>query len=70
MKFNVKHEWQSDDVSSQCCDCFGYRNSTVQKWHDKTHLMSSKVGKGFEAFDQSVLKQIQQVMNISLLASY
>jgi len=39
-----------------------YRNSTVQKWHDKTHLMSSKVGKGFDAFDQSVLKQIQQVM--------
>lgn len=40
-----------------------YRNSTIQKWHDKTHLMSSKVGKGFDAFDQSVLKQIQQTLS-------
>jgi len=44
-----------------------YRNSTIQKWHDKTHLMSSKVGKGFDAFDQSVLKQIQQVTFHGLL---
>ena len=44
------------------CGCLCYRNSTIQKWHDKTHLMSSKINKGFDAFDQSVLKQIQQVV--------
>ncbi|XP_041054084.1 protein AATF [Carcharodon carcharias] len=39
-----------------------YRNSTLQKWHDKTKLASGKMGKGFGAFERSVLTQIEQIM--------
>ncbi|OCT91959.1 hypothetical protein XELAEV_18015015mg [Xenopus laevis] len=38
-----------------------YRNNTLQKWHDKTKL-SGKIGKGFGAFERSILTQIEQIM--------
>ncbi|KAK6190449.1 hypothetical protein SNE40_002313 [Patella caerulea] len=41
-----------------------YRNDTITKWNSKTQLVSGKIkGKGFGAFNQSVLKQIQQIMS-------
>ncbi|XP_054856948.1 protein AATF [Eublepharis macularius] len=39
-----------------------YRNSTLQKWHDKTKLASGKVGKGFGAFERSILTQIDHIL--------
>ncbi|XP_028662900.1 protein AATF [Erpetoichthys calabaricus] len=39
-----------------------YRNSTLQKWHDKTRLSSGKIGKAFSAFDRNMLSQIDQIM--------
>ncbi|KAK2184514.1 hypothetical protein NP493_262g02006 [Ridgeia piscesae] len=44
--------------------CFEqYRNDTIQKWYDKTRVASGKLTKGFSAFDQSALKQIQQILS-------
>ncbi|XP_013414471.1 protein AATF [Lingula anatina] len=41
-----------------------YRNNTIQKWNDKTKLAAGKVSsKSFSAFDQSTLKQIEQVLS-------
>ena len=37
------------------------RNSTIQKWYDKTRVASGKLSKGFSAFEQSAVKQIEQV---------
>ncbi len=38
-----------------------YRNEVLQKWFDKTRVASGKLSKGFSAFDQSAIKQIDQV---------
>ncbi|XP_041367848.1 protein AATF-like [Gigantopelta aegis] len=41
-----------------------YRDSTIEKWHDKTRLATGKVNsKSFGAFDQSVMKQVQQILS-------
>ncbi|KAM6466398.1 protein AATF [Liasis olivaceus] len=39
-----------------------YRNSTLQKWHDKTKLASGKLGKGFGAFERSILTQVDHIL--------
>ncbi|XP_068175764.1 protein AATF [Antennarius striatus] len=39
-----------------------YRNSTLQKWHDKTRLTLGKGSKGFGAFDRSIVTQVEQVL--------
>ncbi|XP_064206136.1 protein AATF isoform X2 [Anguilla rostrata] len=39
-----------------------YRDATLQKWHDKTRLSMGKMGKGFAAFDRSILTQVEQVL--------
>lgn len=40
-----------------------YRDSTIQRWNDKTQLSGGKVkGKSFSAFDQSALTQINQIL--------
>jgi len=39
-----------------------YRNTTIQRWYDKTRLATGNVkGKSFSAFDQSAISQINQV---------
>ncbi|KAK3583266.1 hypothetical protein CHS0354_011153 [Potamilus streckersoni] len=41
-----------------------FRDSTIQKWNDKTRLAGGKIkGKSFSAFEQSALAQIQQIMS-------
>ncbi|ELT89767.1 hypothetical protein CAPTEDRAFT_110234 [Capitella teleta] len=40
-----------------------FRNETIQKWFDKTRVASGKLSKGFSAFDQSTLKQIEQILS-------
>ncbi|XP_034290503.1 protein AATF [Pantherophis guttatus] len=39
-----------------------YRNNTLQKWHDRTRLASGKLGKGFGAFDRSILTQVDHIL--------
>ncbi|XP_075445615.1 protein AATF isoform X2 [Ascaphus truei] len=48
-------------MAKRFADFRTYRNSTLQKWHDKTKL-SGKIGKGFGAFERSILTQIEQIM--------
>lgn len=39
------------------------RNAVIQKWNDKTKVSSGKMASSnFSAFDQSILKQIEQIM--------
>ena len=38
-----------------------FRDATIQRWYDKTRVASGKLGKGFAAFEQSALKQVEQV---------
>ncbi|XP_048338257.1 protein AATF-like [Sphaerodactylus townsendi] len=49
-------------VTKRFADFRPYRNSTLQKWHDKTKLASGKLGKGFSAFERSVLTQIDHIL--------
>ncbi|XP_043910508.1 protein AATF [Protopterus annectens] len=51
-----------DFMAKRFVDFRTYRNTTLQKWHDKTKLASGKIGKGFSAFDRSILTQIDQIM--------
>uniref|UniRef100_UPI00398E65EC protein AATF n=1 Tax=Pristiophorus japonicus TaxID=55135 RepID=UPI00398E65EC len=51
-----------DFMAKRFADFKIYRNSTLQKWHDKTKLASGKLGKGFSAFERSVVTQIEQIM--------
>lgn len=40
-----------------------YRNSTIQKWNDKTRVASGKISsRNFSNFEQSTLKQIEQIL--------
>ncbi|XP_010720449.1 protein AATF [Meleagris gallopavo] len=39
-----------------------YRNNILQKWHEKTKLASGKMGKGFGAFERSILTQIDHIL--------
>ncbi|PWA14432.1 hypothetical protein CCH79_00011035 [Gambusia affinis] len=39
-----------------------YRNTTLQKWHDKTRLTTGKSSKGFGAFERNILTQVEQVL--------
>ncbi|KAF7244453.1 Protein AATF [Varanus komodoensis] len=46
-------------ASKRFAEFRAYRNSTLQNWHDKTKLAS---GKGFGAFERSVLTQIDHIL--------
>ncbi|CAN7937374.1 unnamed protein product [Ixodes hexagonus] len=39
-----------------------FRNSTIEKWYERTRLASGRVSKGFQAFEQSPLKQIEHIL--------
>ncbi|XP_072266506.1 protein AATF [Pyxicephalus adspersus] len=49
-----------DFMSKRFADFRSYRNTTLQKWHDKTKL-SGKISKGLGS-DRSILVQIEQIM--------
>ncbi|XP_021497136.1 protein AATF [Meriones unguiculatus] len=61
-----KRKLQTEDYPSfmakRSADFTVYRNRTLQKWHDKTKLASGKLGKGFSAFDRSILTQIDHIL--------
>ncbi|XP_008065140.1 protein AATF [Carlito syrichta] len=49
-------------MAKRFADFTNYRNRTLQKWHDKTKLASGKLGKGFGAFERSILTQIDHIL--------
>ncbi|XP_060115360.1 protein AATF [Heteronotia binoei] len=49
-------------AAKRFADFRAYRNSTLQKWHDKTKLAFGKLGKGFGAFEHSILTQIEHIL--------
>ncbi|XP_036609225.1 protein AATF isoform X1 [Trichosurus vulpecula] len=61
-----KRKLEMDDypgfMAKRFADFTAYRNRTLQKWHDKTRLASGKLGKGFGAFERSVLTQIDHIL--------
>ncbi|XP_023588438.1 protein AATF [Trichechus manatus latirostris] len=61
-----KRKLETDDYPSFMAKRFAdftvYRNRTLQKWHDKTKLASGKLGKGFGAFERSILTQIDHIL--------
>ncbi|XP_047403419.1 protein AATF [Sciurus carolinensis] len=65
-KAPLKRKLEMDDYPSFMAKRFAdftvYRNRTLQKWHDKTKLASGKLGKGFGAFERSILTQIDHIL--------
>ncbi|XP_052050932.1 protein AATF isoform X2 [Apodemus sylvaticus] len=49
-------------MAKRSADFTIYRNRILQKWHDKTKLASGKLGKGFGAFERSILTQIDHIL--------
>ncbi|XP_032768221.1 protein AATF [Rattus rattus] len=49
-------------MAKRSADFTVYRNRTLQKWHEKTKLASGKLGKGFGAFERSILTQIDHIL--------
>uniref|UniRef100_A0A8C0GKC4 Apoptosis antagonizing transcription factor n=1 Tax=Chelonoidis abingdonii TaxID=106734 RepID=A0A8C0GKC4_CHEAB len=49
-------------MAKRFADFRTFRNNTLQNWHDKTKLASGKLGKGFSAFERSILTQIDHIM--------
>ncbi|KAH8041752.1 hypothetical protein HPB51_017572 [Rhipicephalus microplus] len=49
-----------------------YRNATIEKWYERTRLLSGKVGRSFASLEQSPVKQIEhlsvEMVNISWAA--
>ncbi|XP_042145102.1 protein AATF [Ixodes scapularis] len=39
-----------------------FRNSTIEKWYERTRLSSGRINKGFQALEQSPLKQIEHIL--------
>ncbi|XP_067165830.1 protein AATF [Apteryx mantelli] len=61
-KRKLKMEDYPEFVAKRFADFRTYRNNVLQKWHDKTKLASGKMGKGFGAFERSILTQIDHIM--------
>ncbi|XP_070591432.1 protein AATF [Erythrolamprus reginae] len=49
-------------ASKRFAEFQAYRNDTLQKWHDRTKLASGKLGKGFGAFERSILTQVDHIL--------
>ncbi|PKK22467.1 apoptosis antagonizing transcription factor [Columba livia] len=61
-KRKLKMEDYPDFLAKRYADFRTYRNSVLQKWHEKTKLASGKTGKGFGAFERSILTQIDHIL--------
>uniref|UniRef100_A0A8C5U108 Apoptosis antagonizing transcription factor n=1 Tax=Malurus cyaneus samueli TaxID=2593467 RepID=A0A8C5U108_9PASS len=61
-KRKLKFEEYPEFIAKRYKDFRTYRNSVLQKWHDKTKLATGKMGKGFGAFERSVVAQIDHVL--------
>ncbi|XP_010311919.2 protein AATF [Balearica regulorum gibbericeps] len=61
-KRKLKLEDYPEFIAKRYADFRTYRNNILQKWHEKTKLASGKMGKGFGAFERSILTQIDHIM--------
>ncbi|XP_009889490.1 PREDICTED: protein AATF, partial [Charadrius vociferus] len=61
-KRKLKMEDYPEFIAKRYADFRTYRNNILQKWHEKTKLASGKLGKGFGAFEHSILTQIDHIM--------
>ncbi|KAK2525359.1 Aatf [Columba livia] len=61
-KRKLKMEDYPDFLAKRYADFRTYRNNVLQKWHEKTKLASGKMGKGFGAFERSILTQIDHIL--------
>ncbi|KAM4844226.1 protein AATF [Thomomys bottae] len=61
-KRKLKMDDYPDFMAKRFADFTVFRNRTLQKWHDKTKLASGKLGKGFGAFERSILTQIDHIL--------
>ncbi|XP_062967867.1 protein AATF isoform X2 [Cynocephalus volans] len=61
-KRKLEMDGYSSFMAKRFADFTVFRNRTLQKWHDKTKLASGKLGKGFGAFERSVLTQIDHIL--------
>ncbi|NWR73302.1 AATF protein, partial [Centropus unirufus] len=58
-KRKLKMEDYPEFIAKRYADFRTYRNNVLQTWHEKTKLAS---GKGFGAFERSILTQIDHIM--------
>ncbi|XP_030318474.1 protein AATF isoform X2 [Calypte anna] len=61
-KRKLKLEEYPEFIAKRYADFRTYRNNVLQKWHEKTKLASGKMGKGFGAFERSILTQIDHIL--------
>ncbi|KAM9370616.1 protein AATF [Phaethornis superciliosus] len=61
-KRKLKLEDYPEFIAKRYADFRTYRNNVLQKWHEKTKLASGKMGKGFGAFERSILTQIDHIL--------
>ncbi|XP_074778806.1 protein AATF [Athene noctua] len=61
-KRKLKMDDYPEFIAKRYADFRTCRNNILQKWHDKTKLASGKMGKGFGAFERSILTQIDHIM--------
>ncbi|XP_068011081.1 protein AATF [Melanerpes formicivorus] len=61
-KRKLKMEEYPEFLAKRYADFRTYRNSVLQKWHEKTKLAAGKMGKGFGAFERSILAQIDHIL--------
>jgi protein AATF/BFR2 len=66
-ELTTKHrtlEYYSELISDHHKKYLEYRNATIQKWNDKTRVLVGKLSsRNFSTFEQSTLKQIEQIIN-------
>ncbi|XP_064021964.1 protein AATF [Pogoniulus pusillus] len=61
-KRKLRMEEYPEFIAKRYADFRTYRNNVLQKWHEKTKLASGKMGKGFGAFERSILAQIDHIL--------
>ncbi|XP_027739607.1 protein AATF [Empidonax traillii] len=61
-KRKLKFEDYPEFIAKRYAELRPYRNSVLQKWHDKTKVATGKMGKGFGAFERSILAQIDHIL--------
>ncbi|CAC5391968.1 AATF [Mytilus coruscus] len=63
VKRKIKIDNYPEFLAKRHKDFQTFRNSTIQKWYDKTRLSGGKLkSKSFSNFEQSALKQIEQIL--------
>lgn len=64
VKRKIKMDNYPEFLAKRHKDFQTFRNNTIQKWYDKTRLSGGKLkSKSFSNFEQSALKQIEQILS-------